>query len=83
MAQVPYQGYANVAPESGGLAGGSSDYSSVPEANANAFGAQVGGAMQNAGQQVDQLAQKFSDIPVGFNGRIPEDLRIENEVPIP
>ena len=22
-------------------------------------------------------------IPVGFNGHIPEDLRIENEVPIP
>ena len=62
MAQSVYNPVPTVAPESGGLAGGSSDYASVPEATPNAFGARIGEATQGAGQQVDQLAQKFADI---------------------
>ena len=60
MANVPYeQGIADVAPQSGGT--GASPVS-VEAATPNAFGAQVGGAIQQAGAQTDQLAQKFADI---------------------
>lgn len=59
MANVPYSSVPDVAPQSGGTG---ASYGDVPQANAEAFGGQIGSAEQQAGSQTNQLAQKFADI---------------------
>lgn len=59
MANLPYTGTQTVEASSGGT--GASPIS-VEAATPNAFGAQIGGAEESAGQQTSQLAQKFADI---------------------
>jgi hypothetical protein len=59
MAQVPYSSIPEVAPTINGT--GAAPVS-VEAATPNAFGAQIGTAEQQAGEQTNQLAQKFATI---------------------
>lgn len=59
MANVPYNPTPTVEPTSGGSG---ATYGSVPEASPNAFGAQIGGAEQGFGEQVDKLRGRFQNI---------------------
>lgn len=57
--QIPYSGTSTVEPT---IDGSGAHYQDVPQANPNAFGAQIGEAEQSSGQQIDKLAQRFADI---------------------
>ena len=57
--QVPYSSVASVEPT---MDGSGATYGNVPEANANAFGAQIGEGMESLGEQTSKLAEKFNNI---------------------
>lgn len=72
---IPYGGVPTAEPS---IDGSGARYQSVPEANANAFGAQIGAGEQKLGQSAEETGSKALDVATEYS-RMATESRAEND----